>query len=86
MLANRRSIHVPNPGPQYSRPLLQDAEESLEMKSGYKNLLTACCCAVLTFGLAACGGSSDSDDAMVTAPPSPVTSGTSGAGNSGSGT
>ena len=41
------------------------------MKSGYKNLLTVCCCAVLTFGLAACGGGSDSDsdDGMDSPPP-----------------
>ena len=31
-----------------------------------KNLMTVCCAAVLTFGLAACGSSSDDDNVLDT--------------------
>ena len=47
-------------GPQYSRPLLQDAEESLEEMSIHRKLMTFGCAAVLALGLAACGGGGDS--------------------------
>ena len=34
----------------------------------HKNLMTVCCAAVLAFGLAACGSSSDDDNVAVTTP------------------
>ena len=67
MLTTEAVYSVRNRGPQYSRPISQDAEESLEEMSRYKSLMTVCCAAVLTLGLAACGGGSDSDQAA--APP-----------------
>ena len=42
--------------------------ESLEMMFTQKNLMTVCCAAVLAFGLAACGSSSDDDNVAVTTP------------------
>ena len=43
--------------------------------SRYKSLKTVCCAAVLTLGLAACGGGSDSDQAAAPDPTPPPTAG-----------
>ena len=50
--------------------------ESLEMmftgSPRAKNLMTVCCAAVLTFGLAACGSSSDDDNVLAVTDATPT--------------